>query len=182
MTSVVLFNYNRFNESTLLSSVAYDLSLTIRQAQVYGVASKQSQSGSDIITTDTVANNKFKLGYGVHIDKSSAQGTYPVSLFIDTNGNKIYDPGSFGDTELKSYKFQRGLKIKEICVKSGDTETCGLSSVDVTFIRPDPEATIKSSSINDVISEAKVTLQNADDVNSLTKSVVIYSTGQISVQ
>lgn len=191
MTSVVLFNYNRFNESSLLNTFAYDMSLTIRQAQVYGVASregKNSQSSAIGVNNASDSLTNFTGGYGVHFDSSKTSGVIPLKLFIDTPtenqdddtfvGNGKFDEGV--DFTLQSYSFQRGIKISQICATvAGSVENCNFQQLDITFHRPDPEAIIPVA--DDVFaSSARIVLQNAD--TSISKSVVVYSTGQISVQ
>ena len=186
MTSVVLFNYNRFNESTLLSGAAYDLSLTVRQAQVYGVAARQgtgSQSG--IIDVSTTITNAFKLGYGVNFNRTGIvvpplTPPPPVAMFIDSG--TVPNSYDSADSTIQSYSFQRGIKIADLCVTpvgSATTPQCNLSSLSVAFKRPDPEAIIVGAgNINAGL--AQIVLSNAD--GSMKKSVFIYSTGQISVQ
>src|SRR3989344_6847475 len=57
ISSVVLANHSRFNGSVLLGSLAYDIALSIREAQVYGLSVKQH----------TVAGvGQFQIGYGIH--------------------------------------------------------------------------------------------------------------------
>ena len=177
MTSVVLFNYNKFNESSLLSQFAYDMSLTIRQAQVYGVAGRET---SAISATDvSIAIIPATLPYGVHFDKATLD---TFSLFINTyNLTNV----------LQTYKFQRGIKIYKLCTITG-TVTTGIvttcsdvggkpSLLDISFLRPDPEAIFsEDNAINANISSVQIHLSSSD--GNLKKSVEVYSTGQISVK
>jgi Tfp pilus assembly protein FimT len=191
MTSVVIFNYNQFNDSTLLSQFAYDLSLTIRQAQVYGVATREggmTQSGQ--ITTANANSNAFKSAYGVHFE----DGTNSFFMFVDSGPipNGKYDSG---EVVLQTYTFQRGIKIRRLCFKpdSGNSGTCAsgsggiidaigksAQSLDITFLRPDPEAKIIPNDPSQPVGFAIIYLQNESDT--IRRSVSIYSTGQISVQ
>ena len=50
---LILANHSRFNSSVLLGSLAYDMALSVRQAQVYGVSVQ-------------TFNANFQVGYGVH--------------------------------------------------------------------------------------------------------------------
>lgn len=175
MTSVVIFNYNRFNESSLLNALAYDLSLTIRQAQVYGTAVRENISSSSPITTSSF--NSFNSAYGVHFELKDVDGNNKIVLFADS-----VPQGFFGgeDFVLNTYALQRGIKVKEICTSID----CNALSLDITFTRPNPEARITIDgaplSTTDKIDMAKIVLTNAD--GSITKSVVVYTTGQIAVQ
>ena len=176
MTSVVLFNYNRFNETTLLSTFAYDLSLTIRQAQVYGAGGRDSATNQSRIDVNSIsnANSGFKSGYGVHFDTTKTS----FVMFLDGGISPGIHDGA--DTDLDTYLFQRGINILKLCVPDGaGGETCG-RSLDITFLRPDPEATITINGVSTKYGTATIWLQSAD--TKISKSVVVNMTGQISVQ
>src|SRR6185369_828665 len=80
ITSVAVFNHAEFNGSVLLTNLAYEIALSVRQAQVYGTTVKQS---SDINTV------RFDSGYGVHFN-TAAPTTY--TLFEDKfPPNHVYD-------------------------------------------------------------------------------------------
>ena len=65
ITGVVLANNAQFNSSVLLGKAGYDIALSVRQAQVYGL-STQSYAG------------EFQVGYGVDF-----QGATQYLLFAD---------------------------------------------------------------------------------------------------
>ena len=183
MTAIVLFGYNQFNESTILSSLAYDMSLTIRQAQVYGIASREGTGSNQGNSIGATSFNNFNNPYGVHFDTTNSLA---FSLFVDGNVNNVLDSSGL-DTVLQSYSFQRNISIKSLCVVVGISGSCNLAkTLDITFIRPNPEEIIRATDFNTGMdlgtnsSSATITMQNSD--GSLTKSVVVTSTGQISVQ
>jgi hypothetical protein len=190
MAAVVFFNYGKFNESSLMNQIAYDLSLTIRQAQVYGVAAKQGAgSQSDPITTANADSNNFKSAYGVHFDISNNGDPTKFELFIDIDKSGTYNTG---DTILQTYTFQREITIKALCfdvINTNPPNTCesGITTngqkaqiLDITFTRPNPEAKIQLTTPNQIADSVNIYLHNVDD--NIIKSVVVYSTGQISVQ
>ena len=80
---------------------------------------------------------------------------------------------------ISTSNIKRGNKISKICV--GSVSSCAdISSLDITFKRPDPDAIIKADT--DTISSysyAEITLSLSD--GSATRRVSVYSTGQISV-
>ncbi len=185
MTSVVIFNYNKFNDSSLLGAFAYDISLTIRQAQVYGVAVKEGGASGQMSPISTDSFNNFQSAYGVHFDKSTPEAT-PLTLFVDENNNGSYDNG---ETVIQTYKFQRGINIESLCIANNvslGNNPCTFDALDIVFKRPDPEAKISGTGINirghrfSNGSEATIKLQNSS--NDLHKSVVVEQSGQISVQ
>jgi len=165
MTAVVLFNYNTFNDSSLLSNFAYDMSLTIRQAQVYGTSGGETNQGA--VTVSNASINSSAPPFGVHFIQGAMAPNPSLILFVGNPANV-----------LQSYTFQRGISIKQICVSSsGNSCASTPSTLDITFLHPNPEAIISGGDG----SMATIILQNAGS-SPLTKKVVVYSTGQISVQ
>jgi prepilin-type N-terminal cleavage/methylation domain-containing protein len=182
MTSIIFFNYNKFNDSTLLNSFAYDMSLTIRQAQIFGVAVREAGNNQVTpISTNSVGSN-FVSPYGVHFDQAAGVLS-PFLLFVDSDKNRKFD--NAGDSTLQSYTFQRGIKLKDLVVVDA-IGSHSVATLDITFVRPDPEAVIRGyDSGGNIVgngspSSAQVVLQNSDD--SIEKIVEVDSTGQISVQ
>ncbi len=163
MTAFMLAKYGGFNQSVLLTNLAYDVALTIRTAQSYGLNVKSAKR-------DT---NDFKFPYGVHFQKNVTSFVF----FVDGNSNGIYDAT---DQSISTSNIKRGNKISEICV--GSVSFCAdiNSSLDITFKRPDPDAIIKvgTDTINSY-SYARITLSLSD--GSAIRKVSVYSTGQIAV-
>ena len=134
MTALVVSRYGTFNQNTLLTNVAYDMALTIRTAQSYGLSVKSSDS----------ASNSFGSAYGVHFDKSKPT---KFTLFIDTNKNGYYeDPANSGvDQNVTTYTLTSGVTMARICLGS-DTLTCtplgNNDALDITYLRPNPDAIV----------------------------------------
>ena len=81
MTALMIAKYSNFDQSVLLTDVAYDTALTIRTAQAYGTSVKGA--GTTVVS--------FQNAYGVHFDTGSPT---QMILYADTNGNGRYDAGS----------------------------------------------------------------------------------------
>ncbi|MEK9182225.1 MAG: prepilin-type N-terminal cleavage/methylation domain-containing protein [Patescibacteria group bacterium] len=170
ITTIVLFSQSKFNGSILLTNLAYDIAITIRQAQTFGVNVREASGGS------------FKHAYGVHFNKDN---TTEFILFADIDDNYKYDGGSDcaeSSECVNKYNIKRGNKISKICVTFGGADYCSdlsaLSKLDITFLRPDPDAIIKGDNYSDA-AEAKITILSADGN---TRNIVVNSTGQISIQ
>lgn len=161
---VVLANHSRFNSSVLLGSLAYDIALSVREAQVYGLSVREFA-------------NSFQVGYGVRFASATS-----YVFFADTNANKKYDSGV--DSIVRTYTLGKGHTVKRFCATSSlGVETCSDSSsgplnyLDILFFRPDPDANITSNNPT-VYSSAKVVVTSPSGE---TRTVTVVSTGQISV-
>lgn len=118
ITTTILIRNSKFDEETLLGSTAYDVALSIRQAQNFGI-NVRGQEGN------------FDNAYGVFFDNDS--DTY--YLFVDSDGD-----GAFTDPEiLQTYKLGRGFTVNKICDETNDCAS-QVSEAVVLFRRPSPEA------------------------------------------
>jgi prepilin-type N-terminal cleavage/methylation domain-containing protein len=135
ISSVVLANNNRFGGVVLLQNLAYNIALSIRQAQVYGISTARFQSTSN-----------FSAGYGMHFDLSSPD-TY--LLFADAiTPNGMYDcpqPQTDNCELVQSTNISNGYGINQLCVTaSSGAENCSVQKLDVLFKRPEPDAWISA--------------------------------------
>ncbi|MBI5456837.1 prepilin-type N-terminal cleavage/methylation domain-containing protein [Candidatus Kaiserbacteria bacterium] len=163
VSGVVLANNARFGGMITLENFAYDVALSIRQAQVYSIAVQR------------VGSNDYGSAYGMHFDIGSS-ATY--ELFADTvTVNGLYDPGEL----LQVTNMNGGYRVSSLCVRASGaaTETCGLSRLDVTFKRPEPDAYIRSDGVTTLHEAGRVVVISP---RGETADIVIESTGQISIQ
>ncbi|MEK7194161.1 MAG: hypothetical protein AAB660_00535, partial [Patescibacteria group bacterium] len=68
ITTVVALNSKQFGAGATLKNIVNNLSLTLRQAQIYGVSVKQFNADP----SQTYNINNFNSGYGVHFDISAS--------------------------------------------------------------------------------------------------------------
>jgi len=158
ITTMAVFNHAQFNGSVLLTNLAYEIALSVRQAQTYGISVKQTATFS------------FDSGYGVHIDLSTPTS---YTLFEDKTGgvSHVHDAG---DTDLQVFNITRGNRIGKICLNG--VQPCNATSVDISFIRPNPDAYIMSGGTS--ATKAEICLTSPQG---MMRKVVVESTGQISV-
>jgi hypothetical protein len=179
ISGVLLVSNSRFGGQVLLENLAYDIALSIRQAQVYG------------LSVQRFGTNTFSAGYGVHFDTSTAtQTSFPT--FADAiTVNGLYDaPGGTCGSPcelVQATTLERGFRISKLCVPAGaDSATCtSVPTLDVLFKRPEPDAWISASGLSCTLSlgpcheSARVVVSSPrGDVT----SVVVENNGQISVQ
>lgn len=181
MTTLLLAKYGSFNTNVLLTNLAYDVALTIRNAQSYGLNVKSSPN----------EENKFNYAYGVHI----ALGTEFI-FFVDTDGDGVYDV----DEKITSTTIKRGMSIGRICPGANECKSLpntvnGVAvdwpeSIDITYKRPNPEAKIVTTNNNVPIVNtspySSIALKNSlsttlpDTLNSI--DIVVNKNGAISIK
>jgi len=173
VSGVILASSNRLGGQFLLDNFAYDMALTLREAQQYGISVQNF-------------NGRFDVAYGVHFD--SANPTTYV-LFADANGipNGLYDPGLTPTELVQSYTITRGFKISSICttLNGVSAEDCTLTSLDVLFKRPEPDALLSKNRVS--CTALSTNCQLTARIKMIAprgniKSIVIPANGQMSVQ
>lgn len=164
LSSVVLSSNARFGGAITLRNLAYDIALSVREAQTYGISVRQFGSGN------------FTAGYGTHFRRSSPS-TY--ILFADAvSANGLYD----GEGELvRSFSIGGSHEISDLCVTiTGiSEEECGVQKIDILFQRPEPDAQIRYNDGVALNQRARIIVASP---RGDTSSIIIEATGQISVQ
>ncbi len=186
LSLVVITSHANFNKTILLTSTAYDVALTIRSAQAYGLGTRSEE---------TIASGGSNFGYGVHFDYDSNQ----FILFADTElpsatnchgqgpvgadapdairGNCVYNSGV--DTIIRTYQLGNGMKIQSVSIYPSPTTWRNYTNVDVVFSRPNTRAFFaanKSYRLN--TTKARLTLSSPQGTLSY---VCINLTGEIRV-
>ena len=172
MTSYIFFQQSKFNSTTLLRSLTYNIALSVRQAQIYGTSVRESSRGSGI----------FVQGYGVYVPSAGATSdTYYI--FADLNGDGNYDAGE----ELPRFTLGKGYRISGLCmVAVGGSACTAPASLTVYFRRPNPDACISNNvdgacaaGATALYSRAYISVSNSGDTD--VRSIKVSDTGQISV-
>ncbi len=169
ISGVVLTRYKDFSGGIVLSNLAYEIAITIRQAQVYGLSVKNTLT----------SQSNFNFPYGIHLPGPLSNS---FVLFADVDNN-----GYQSSEIIETLTTRQGNTIYNFCAVTGSSVSkCNvgtpqlITSLDIKFLRPDPEAIIKSNISGDVYKEASITVRSpGTDRN---KTISIKSTGQISVQ
>ena len=136
ISGLILANHSRFNSSVLLGSLAYNIALSIREAQVYGLSVKQF-------------SDEFQVGYGVHFDIDNPdQYLLFADVFQGGPPNKIFDAG---DSIIETFTVGRGHVITKFCGVHSSESQCSdgstattIDHLDIVFFRPEPDAFISS--------------------------------------
>lgn len=155
ITAVVLTNQSSFNKTLILTNTAYDIALTLRSAQTYGIGSR---------ATGISAN----AGYGIDFQKATPgfftlfADAYPapstLSVCHPTNDASAPDarPGdcayqSNQGEKVMDYMLGNGITVNDFCAYALGSWSCahaqggGLSSLDIVFARPNPDPFISTN-------------------------------------
>lgn len=180
ITMVSRTNKATYERSFILSNLAYDVALTLREAQVYGINTRQANAGAN--------PSSFDIGYGVYFTNNSTN----LALFVDLNNNRAYDAAT--DAIIRTYEIRNNNTISSLCVVPAGGGGCSTNtSLTITYRRPDPDACINPNnttpggSLKTVSQcqaqfnnrEARITVQSP---RGETRVITVYSTGQVTVQ
>jgi prepilin-type N-terminal cleavage/methylation domain-containing protein len=174
ISALILANTNKFGGQTLLQNLAYDIALSVREAQVYGISVQENTSGT------------FSTGYGMHFALSDSTH---YTLFQDIAQTGVY-PNAL-DVKPTIYTIGQSFQISKLCVTPvSGIQDCSPTSLDVLFIRPEPDACISANGATDVTTGTAYacasTNQSACVIVTSPRggymNVLIYSNGQISVE
>ncbi len=140
VSSLVLVKYSAFDSTTLLKSTAYDIALSLREAQVKSVS---------VVNNGTSAG-AFDYPYGVsfhsgqiHNGRGLTNKLYVAFRYESTNVNEtpVYNIGNVG-VGISTTTIERSMIISDICVKivGENNYDCSISRLDVSFRRPEFKA------------------------------------------
>jgi prepilin-type N-terminal cleavage/methylation domain-containing protein len=169
ISSLVLVNNNRFGGEVLLQNLAYDIALSIRQAQQYGISVQNFQGN-------------FGAAYGMHFQITPTNGNGVYALFADAvDHNGIYDSGELVQSTIISQNY----RVTDLCVTTSGGEVCASDStdpaevsLDITFQRPEPDAYIRSALISGLADSARIRVESPrGDIRDIT----VEANGQIAV-
>jgi prepilin-type N-terminal cleavage/methylation domain-containing protein len=166
LTSVAFYGYADFNNNITMTNQAYELSLHVRQAQIYGIAVRGDITGAD---------PDFEASYGFH----ASQGSNMATIFRDNDADGVYT-----ETEpiLERLTLAQRVRVCAICaITTGTSFQCenAYENLYITFRRPDPDARIDINDTATAYAAARVVVQAP---NGKERFVDVTSTGQISVR
>ena len=181
MTTYLVVKYGTFNQGILLTNTAYDIALTMRQAQNYGINTQQAQTGD------------FSQGFGVSFSTVNPVGVTPQNpvgttaipnnksfvFFPDINaGDYRYSNASSEGAVRTLYILRRGVKVTGLCAGTSDTTCNTTTDLHVVFKRSTPTAIISTQSGTN-LAYARISLTSED--GSMTRDITVRRFGQISV-
>lgn len=180
-TGIVMSSQGKFDNSVLLTNTAYDIAITLRQAQTYGVNVKESVTGkfNSYGVSFNVGSNGDNKRFDFFEDLSGP--TYPYTGRLD--GNFVCTTDGTDLECIDSYKIRRGHYVKELILTDYISSTSTVDILNLSFKRPNPEAVILTNAQynpNQINKGAEIVISSAD--GSATRSIVVTKSGQIYVK
>jgi putative endonuclease len=167
ITLIAVSGRAQYDGSLLLTNLAYDISLSIREAQVYGVNVKKSNA--------TITGDQFDASYGVNFSTSPNDRYY---LFADLNENRNYDGG---DQLVRTYMIKNNNKIAGVCAGAANCSP-GSGTLNVTFHRPDPEACLSPGPVTGTATSTKYTLTCTEKTGNKQARITVSSANGLSTR
>ena len=168
-SGVVMFNFGDFSDSISVQNLAQQIALEIKQAQSDAIMGKDAS-----VFTGTCDTMSCRPSYGVSFNASPSQNKQFI-YFQDLNNNNIIDDDNLSANQL--VVIPRENYISAVCFDGEDCSSNNSKSVDITFIRPFPNAHFSDSGI---LNNVKIVVKSPR--SDATRTITVTSLGQISVK
>lgn len=193
ITGIAITSQTTYNRKLLVTNTAYTVALSIREAQSFGLSSRQDggvqNAGYGVRFTD--ANYTQYLMFSdvlATITKHASCPTGAVGTPEAKPGNCLFDDPS---ETVTTYNLNKGFKIHDACgIRSDNSQRvclslAGYSALDIVFLRPNTEAimTMLTTAVppgKAPLSCAIIWIQPPSGATDL-KCILVSQAGQVSV-
>ena len=177
MSSIVLFNYGKFQAKVDIKNLANDIALKIVQAQ------KDAMSGKLPIQTPV---EPWRPSYGVYFDLASNSKEFIYfTNTIDSNNNSYDDntcilpPTTDGGECLDQINITKNDYISRIDSYLGSADTQINTPLSITFTRPNSGAAFSYTGSDIPRDYVQITVSSSD--NSAKECIRVYPSGRIQI-
>lgn len=190
LAGISLVNYNRFGKEVELENAAYDVALTVRTAQFFGINRRD----------DLTSSFDEPKPYGVYFNTSLVSPPQGISqesfmMFLDNDGgpddtNNLFDNNFAADSLCVSnsstecidiFTLTKGMYISNLCAGTSSSDCTTRDELHITFKRPNPDAIIKVDDTGTTYEYAEIDVSSPiSGIPPITISVGI--AGQISIK
>ena len=151
ISGIIFTSQSSFNKTLILANTAYDVALSLRGAETYGLGGH--------------ALSAVPTGYGLHFDRATPGSfllfadSYPAAssgsaCHAPTNtgggldaqpGDCSYESGTGKDTTVSNYTLGNNITVSDFCAFAAGAWTCAsshgssLATLDIVFARPNPD-------------------------------------------
>ena len=175
MSSIVLFNYGKFQAKVDIKNLANDIALKIVQAQ------KDAMSGK--LQTGQFTTQSWKPSYGVYFN-SSDNASFIYFVDLDQNGN--YETSSLcpNDNEcIDKINITKGNYINRLSIFYQNETSQNINDITLTFTRPSSAVTFTTQTLasdpGSEVSYYQISISSSD--NSTISNIKVYPSGRIQV-
>ena len=184
-----LVNYNKFGKEIDLENMTYNVALTIRTAQSFGINRRDDLSTSfeepkpyGVYFTTSLVNPPLGLSsesFMVFLDNKN--GNVPGSNNIfDNSGTGGACVANNADECIEIFTMNKLVYISSLCAGDDATNCIERDELHITFKRPNPDAIIKSSAAAEH-SYAEITL-SSPVAGIPDQTIAVGVAGQISIK
>lgn len=150
VTSIVFTSQGSFNKTLILANTAYDIALTLRSAETYGLGSRAAGGVANTgygVDFQAGTPSSFTFFADIYPPPSTAPGCHQA---VDSStpdarpGNCAYE-ASQGE-KITDYTLGNGITVDDFCAYALGGWSCArsngnsLTSLDIVFARPNAEA------------------------------------------
>lgn len=148
ITGIAITSQTTYNRKLLVTNTAYTVALTIREAQSFGLSSRQDggvqNAGYGVRFSDT--NYTQYLMFADLLATITKHATCPTGTANTPEakpGNCLYDGAS---ETVTTYNLNKGFKVHDACGIRSDNNArvclslAGFTALDIVFLRPNTEA------------------------------------------
>lgn len=174
VSSIVLVSYPDFSQRMALNRTVQEIALTFRKAQSFALAVRGFES-------------QFP-GYGVRFDLADSDRTFilfadfPIVGAEDFLGDQRYGGADSGE-KAEEFYIQTSARITRLCKNRQEDgvswESCALNNVEAVYTRPDPIIALRADGDAQGVSNLGVEISS---LRGVTKTIVIWGTGQITIE
>lgn len=192
ISGIIFTSQSSFNKTLILANTAYDVALSLRSAETYGLGGH--------------ALSAVPTGYGIHFDKSAPGSfllfadSYPAASMgsvchAPTNtaggldaqpGDCSYESGSGQDTTVANYTLGNNITVSDFCAFASGAWTCSsthggsLTSLDIVFARPNPDPLMSTNGLYSSVSPVTGACLSITSPLGGSRYVSIASSGEIT--
>lgn len=163
IAAMAIQGFPAYSEKADFENLVLDVALTIREAQVYGLGTREAGSAG------------FDVAYGVHVSSASAEKTSLV-FFVDKDNDGVYDGVPAGE-HVRTLAVKSGYFISRLC--TDDACVVGRTALDISFKRPSPSARFTAEGVGGFLVVPKASIEISSPSGTI-KRVEVFSSGQIS--
>jgi Tfp pilus assembly protein FimT len=166
MTSVVIFDYNKFEDQVNIKVLANDIASRIAEAQNSAVSG---------LNPNGIFISPTKPAYGIYFDTTNTTTSENFTHFADLNNAGYYESSS--DSILDNTAITNGNFIKSVAVTG--TGCPAITNLSIVFKRPDSSALITSTpALTCTVTYAQIEISS---LSGLTSCIQVYPSGRIQI-